>query len=156
LQRATEKTDKDIAFCREQLNELYGPLYLNRETSKKLYDQLIHQMGVTDYERETWRLVDHVEQVQAKDDELATSAVEGILAINAEIVKLIKSHWGLITLPPPSTFIDFISHQAMLQQAWEKRRNQAPTDRNIFPRGFDPAYKAQKEAIEKRLSELSG
>lgn len=149
-----ETTSKDIEYRRKQLNELFGPLFLNRQTSHKHYKLLQLRMGVTKDEKPDWRLVNHIEEVQAKNDQLATSSVMMILTINKEIAKTLKSHWGLIE-EPHQTYIDFPSHQAMLQQAWDECKNQPPGDENVFPRGFDINIEADMKVIRDKLIELT-
>lgn len=150
-----ERTDRAIDYCRQQLNELYGPLYMLRQTSRRLYDVLREQMKVDASQHDHWRLVDHIVDVR-NGSELAKSSVERILAINAEIQSLLKSKWGLLQeYPPHDSFIQFMSHSALLQQAWDKGANQDADSRTPFPRGIDQDIETDISAIKTELATLS-
>lgn len=154
IQRERDATDKSIDFCRQQLNELYGPLYMLRRTSRRLYDVLREQMQVASTDHEKWRLVDHILDVQG-GSELAQSSVERILKINIEIQTLLKSKWGLLEVyPPHQSFIDFSSHSELLQQAWDKKANQDADSRTPFPRGIDKDIEADIDSIRAKLEKL--
>jgi hypothetical protein len=155
-QRQRDKTDREIDYRRQQLNELYGRLYMLRLTSKRLYDVLREQMDVAPVEHEQWRLVDHIQDIQSSQKELAKSSVIKILDINAEIETLLKEKWGLLeTYPPHQTFTQFMSHSALLQQAWEKGVNQASTSRTVFPRTIDDDIDKDMQVIRAKLNELT-
>ena len=156
LQTAIEKNDRDIAFYRQQLNELYGPIYMSRRKSERLYDVLRDEMGVLPPDQEHWRLVDNIQAVKNSGKELAISSVENILAINAEIEELLKTKWGLLeTHPPHDTFIQFMSHTALLKQAWEKGVDQAANARTVFPRDIDKHIKKDMDLVEAKLGKLT-
>ncbi len=113
----------------QQLNELYGPVFMLRAESR----QLRERVGPPSQE---WRLVDHIAEV--KTDPLRSRIVEEILAINSRIGDLVIGRAGLLARhPAPTSFQEFLAHARLLQMSWEAGVDQDPAHRAPFPLAFD-------------------
>jgi hypothetical protein len=124
-----------------QLNELYGPLRMYRETCNRLRKSLpaFEPDGHTH-----WPLVDHLPE--AKADHRMRLIVDEIVAINTAIEDLLIHKAGLMEPPDPTdNFRTFMEHSRLLQIAWR-----ASTDLRIphFPYGMDKDIEHSIKRIE--------
>ena len=120
-----------------QQNELYGPLYMWRLLSRRLWEQLTEipnaQPGVT-----PWKLIDHIEEIKSEADGRRRLVVEEILKINAELTDLIVGKAGLLyELPPPESFEKFLEHSRMLRINWDQGTNATGISYRPFPGEID-------------------
>ncbi|MEV1066047.1 hypothetical protein [Streptomyces sp. NPDC050263] len=149
-QREAVRVERRIEYCRRQLNNLYGQLYMLRQASKSLYATL-HASG----ERpQDWRLVDHIDEIIAEDEKSKIGTIEEIIKINKTIEDLLVSQFGLVDkFPPPESFQKFVSHSRQLQVAWSKKGDlEGP--RVSFPRDLDDDIQNSITEIRTRIAEL--
>lgn len=148
--RRTEKAAKKHAkrdYRIRQLGELYGPLYMRRKLTRRLWEQLPESLdpepGVT-----PWNLVDHIEEIKLDPNDRRRLVVENILRENAEISTIITGSAGLLEdFPPPESFERFLEHEATLRMHWERGQNAIGSGRKPFPADMDKDI----EAAIKRL-----
>lgn len=137
-----------------QLNELYGPLYMRRMESRRLWKQL---PGIPDAEPSSgvWNLIDHIEEIQAEakaGHHQRRLVVEAILGINHELRGLIVGAAGLLeSFPPPESFERFLEHARTLKLHWEQGTNAKGVAYLPFPGEIDGDIEA---AITKLRREL--
>jgi hypothetical protein len=111
-----------------QLNELYGPLYMLRMTSRRLWRQLPGVLnaepGVTQ-----WHLIDHIQELKNEPEAHRRLIVEEILKINSQLSDLIVGEAGLLErVPPPESFEKFLEHARTLQVHWSEALMQPGPD----------------------------
>jgi hypothetical protein len=121
----------------QQLNQLYGPLYMRRRLSRQLYRQLPGipdaELGVTE-----WKLIDHIEEIKVQSGDHRRLIVEKILQINEELSDLIIGSAGLLErFPPPKSFETFLEHATLLRLNWERGANASGAARVPFPPELD-------------------
>lgn len=134
-----------------QLNELYGPLYMRRKLSRRLWKQL-PDIPNPDPEASQWRLIDHIEEIKGEADNRRRLIVEKILGINGELTDLLVGSAGLFEgFPPPDSFETFLEHAETLRLHWEKGSNAAGVSYIPFPRGMDADIEAAIERIRSQL-----
>ncbi|MEV1066049.1 hypothetical protein [Streptomyces sp. NPDC050263] len=132
-QTAHTERQRNVDFLRQQLNELYGPIYMRRRASESLRDLLPDKQD----DGTRWRLVDHITDVKAGGDLTRIEAIEQILAINSEIENILTSKAGLYeSFPPPDILSKFIAHIRLLRISWERGENQS-NNRIPFPDDID-------------------
>lgn len=142
---------REIEFCKQQLNDLYSPVYMLRRASQSLRTLL----PSTNPDGTDWRLVDHIEDIRNDRDEAGRTAVEEILEINKQIEDLLVTKAGLFEyFPPPSSFDTFIAHTRLLRLAWKQGKNQTSKDRIPFPYEIDQDINKAIESIRGRLIQL--
>jgi hypothetical protein len=134
-----------------QLNELYGPLYMLRMTSRRLWRQLPGvpnaEPGVTN-----WNLVDHIQELKNEPDASRRLIVEEILKINSQLSDLIVGKAGLLEqVPPPESLEKFLEHARTLQVHWEQGADATGVARLPFPGEIDEAV---REAIDRLRKDL--
>jgi len=151
-QRRQSDEHREIDFRRAQLNELYGPLLMLRQASKRTRELLPDQ----DANGVEWRLVDHIEEVRDGHHRDWEAAVEQILTISDEVDALLISKAGLFeTLPPPESFALFLAHSRRLRMYWEERENQPTGKRIPFPgEELDRDIAAAVATVKTRLEKL--
>jgi hypothetical protein len=155
LQRRRDDRDKDVEHRREQLNQLYGPIYMRRLASKSTYTALRARVGAGPAGAEPrWALVDNIEDIHRRQDPLVILAVTNILKINKEIEDILKGKYGLLNAyPPPRSFDQFITHAEQLQLAWDQKIDL--DERISFPREFDKDIECALTDIRTKLNNMS-
>lgn len=134
-----------------QLNELYGPLYMRRMESRRLWKQL---PGVAGAEpgKSDWHLLDHIEEIKSEARDHRRLVVEAILTINEELRGLIVGAAGLLeSFPPPQSFEKFLEHARTLKIHWNEGKNAEGVTHLPFPGEIDDDI---RKAIETLRSEL--
>lgn len=151
-QRRQADQHREIDFRRAQLNELYGPLMMWREASKRTRELLPDR----DADGNEWHLVDHIEEARRGDHPEWEAAVEQILEISAKVEDLLSTKAGLLeNLPPPESYGLFLSHSGRLRMYWKQNQNQPIDKRLPFPgEQLDQDIADEHDAIKKRLEEL--
>lgn len=150
-QRRQSDQHREIDFRRAQLNELYGPLVMWREASKRTRDLLPHEV-----DGKEWRLVDHIEEVRDGEHADWEAAVEQILQISKEVETLLTTKAGLFeNLPPREGYTLFLAHAGRLRLYWERGRNQPADKRLPFPgEQIDRDIAAELEVVKGKLEQL--
>ncbi|TQK44429.1 hypothetical protein FBY35_5933 [Streptomyces sp. SLBN-118] len=149
-QAANAEKQRKVDFLRQQLNELYGPIYMRRRASESLRDILPHEQA----DGSPWRLVDHIEDVKSGADHAEVEAVEQILEINSEIESILTSKAGLYeSFPPPDILSKFIAHVRLLRISWERGENQSK-NRIPFPDDLDEYLMGVIGRLRSRLEAL--
>ena len=144
MQRSAQVRDAARALTLKQLNELYGPLFMLRTTSRQLRDRIGPNDG-------TWRLVDHISEIQS--DPTKSRIVEEILRISGTISRLLEGQAGLlIDFPPPKSFEEFLPHARLLAMSWDAGEDQDPTSRFPFPDAFDDNVADAVRRLKERLA----
>ena len=132
-----------------QLNELYGPLYMRRMESRRLWKQLPGVPGAVPG-KAGWKLIDHIEEIKNESSNHRRLIVEAILQINTELQALIKGAAGLLeSFPPPPRFEEFLEHARTLQIHWDEGKNAEGVGYLPFPGKID-------EDIEQVIAKLHG
>lgn len=151
-QRRQSDQHREIDFRRAQLNELYGPLIMWREASKRTRELLPDRDG----DGNEWRLVDHIDEARGGEYPEWEAAVEQILKISAEVENLLTAKAGLLeNLPPPESYGLFLAHSGRLRTYWKQRQNQPADKRLPFPGDqLDRDIAAEHAAIRQRLEDL--
>jgi hypothetical protein len=151
-QRQQSDQHREIDFRRAQLNELYGPLVMWREASKRTRELLPYE----DANGNEWRLLDHIDEVRGGEHPDWEEAVEQILQISAKVEDLLTSKAGLFeSLPAPESYSRFLAHSGRLRMYWEQRKNQPVDKRLPFPgERMDRDIAAELFVIMKRLENL--
>ena len=124
-----------------QLNELYGPLYMRRRLSRQLWNlpgPADAEPGVT-----KWKLIDHIEEINAEAGDHRRLIVGKILQLNDELSALIVGSAGLLEqFPPPTSFETFLEHAATLRIHWEQGTNASGVTHIPFPGEIDADIEA--------------
>lgn len=129
-----------------QLNELYGPLFMLREQSNRLREQLPPR---------PWRLVDRIEEIRSNPADPRNQVVNSIVQLNSTMCALITGKAGLLqAFPPPSSFGIFLEHAELLKTYWEMGKNQEEQNRRPFPLEFDDDIRAAIDEVMADLAEL--
>ena len=152
--RGTRKA-ADVQRAREyrirQLSDLYGPFYMRRKLSRRLWKQLpgVEEAvpGVT-----PWNLIDHIEEIKGEATEHRRLIVEHILKINDELTTIITGNAGLLDqFPPPPSFELFLEHAATLRVHWERGENAAGITHIPFPSDLDKDIEVSIKQLRTKL-----
>jgi hypothetical protein len=113
-----------------QLLDLYGPLYMQRQTTLRLVKQL--------RDGPNWHILDHIEEIHNEPDDRRRKVVEEILRINEQSSDLIFAKAGLLeSFPYPESFEAFLTHARTLQMVWEQGVNAIKANYVTHPSTFD-------------------
>ncbi|WP_144022502.1 hypothetical protein [Asanoa hainanensis] len=135
--RKAAEIQRDRDYRIRQLSELYGPLYMRRKLSRKLWRQL---PGIPDAIPGVtkWNLIDHIEEIKGEETERRRLIVERILRINDELTEIIIGRAGLLDqFPPPESFEAFLEHAATLRTYWDRGKNATGVGYLPFPQRMD-------------------
>lgn len=131
---ASDVVQKRLDLRLRQLNEFYGPLYIQRRRAEAQRRQLPDTTTGSSGETIRWRLVDHIAEV--KDDPAKARAVETILDAGDEIEAILMESSGLVAQDRmPESFDRFVEHHIRLRESWSKGQNQPKDDQLPFPGG---------------------
>lgn len=137
-----------------QLNELYGPLYMRRMESLRLWHQLPDDPNARPGTGE-WNLIDHIEEIKEESGRGINHRrliVEAILEINEQDRSLIVGAAGLLErFPPPKSFETFLEHARTLKIHWEQGKNAHGVNHVPFPGEINDAI---EEAITRLRADL--
>jgi hypothetical protein len=151
VQHLRAHRQSEIDFRRQQLNELYGPIYMRHVARIGLWKFLPGENA----DGSRWLLVDHIQEVKTGGDAIATSAIFEILRLNDEIENLLVTKSGLYNrFPGPQSFSDFVAHCRLLKVCWEQGVNQTTDQRLPFPDSFVNDIAREISVIRERLAEL--
>jgi hypothetical protein len=156
-QRERDQRTNDIAFLLQQLNELYGPIYMLRVSVDSSYRALREHLGVGQPPAMRWALVEHIAQLRQQNDPFTIFAVTNILKVNKQIEDILRSKYGLfISNRPPASFTKFIEHSQQLRLAWDQGLTLPKDIRVSFPRvEFDKAVDDALNELRKKIDSLT-
>jgi hypothetical protein len=155
-QRANDLREKDIAFRRQQLNELYGPVYMLRLSTESSYKALRDHLGVGQAAAPRWALVDHIAELK-RDDSAVVFLMTNIVDHNKQIEDILRSKFGLlISHRPPPSFSKFMEHSQQLRDAWNQGVTLPEDIRVKFPRPeFDQDIGDALDKLKEEIDELA-
>lgn len=151
--RKAVETQRTQDYRIRQLNELYGPLYMLRMMSRRLWKQLPGvdnaEPGVTD-----WKLIDHIVEIKGEEDAKRRLIVEDILKINDQLTELIVGKAGLLErVPPPASFEKFLEHARTLRIYWDQEANVAKGVAHLpFPGEIDDDVREALQTLRRDLA----
>ena len=129
---ASDVVQKRLDLRIRQLNEFYGPLYIQRRRAQAQRSNLPTWTDNTQTER--WRLVDHIEDATGNSD--YKRAVDTILVAGDEVVQILMERSGLVAQERmPDSFQRFIEHHDRLRRSWEDGVSQPKGEQLPFPGG---------------------
>lgn len=138
-QHASDVVQKRLDLRLRQLNEFYGPLYIQRrraQAQRRMFPDYVLDDGgqplVEDGQKVRWRLVDRIEEARA-DPELSR-AVETILTAGDEVVQILMKSAGLVAQDRvPEAFQRFVEHHDRLRRSWADGKSQPKGEQMPFP-----------------------
>jgi hypothetical protein len=155
---AERETEKELLeFKTQQLNELYGPLLLLLDQSKRLHDRLVQEVNTRptgaeekkDLEANNWRLLDHMTECMADEKSLRARIVQEIVDIGTKMEQLLITKGGLIHgKEPKKSFNDYLLHYRMLVMSHTRKENIAKKQEDYFPRQFPTDVRSAYDAIQ--------
>jgi hypothetical protein len=143
--------ERAVSFLRDQINDLFGAMYMRRRVSESLREILPKNQN----DGSRFRLVNHIGDVKNEADPAKVAAVEQILQINRELTDIMSSKFALLdSFPPPASFVRFVAHARLLQSAWERGQSIPASERIPFPDELDRDIFHALETARSRLNEL--